>query len=168
MQESYGTRVRSLGWEDPLEEKMATKYSCLGNPIDRGAWWAIVCGVARLSDWTLSQYFITGPREATREAVWPVIRAAHTACFYFSRNIERLRFPHLLKWERPHDLLYTAKYEQEWARVFQWKQVGPCVWLIPPFSVCWQSQKPRLESPSVDIHYWGWWRKALYQQRLEK
>ena len=32
------------------------QYSCLGNPMDRGAWWAIVHGVAkgptRLSDWT--------------------------------------------------------------------------------------------------------------------
>ena len=25
------------GWKDPLEEEMATQYSCLGNPIDRGA-----------------------------------------------------------------------------------------------------------------------------------
>ena len=22
------------------------QYSCLGNPMDRGAWWATVCGVA--------------------------------------------------------------------------------------------------------------------------
>ena len=33
--------VRSLGWEDPLEEEMATLSSifCLGNPMDRGDWW---------------------------------------------------------------------------------------------------------------------------------
>ena len=31
------TRVQSLGWEDPLEKEMAT-HSCLGNPMDRGAW----------------------------------------------------------------------------------------------------------------------------------
>ena len=33
------TQVPSLGWEDPLEKEMATHsiYSCLGNPIDRGA-----------------------------------------------------------------------------------------------------------------------------------
>jgi len=39
----------SLGREDPLEEEMAThsKYSCLGNPMDRGAWWATVHGVAK-------------------------------------------------------------------------------------------------------------------------
>ena len=30
--------VSSLGWEDPLEEGMATlRYSCLENPMDRGA-----------------------------------------------------------------------------------------------------------------------------------
>ena len=34
------TRVRSLGQEDPLEKGMATyplQYSCLENPMDRGA-----------------------------------------------------------------------------------------------------------------------------------
>ena len=34
--------VRSLGWEDPLEEG-----SCLENPMDRGAWWATVHGVTK-------------------------------------------------------------------------------------------------------------------------
>ena len=30
-----------MGWEDPLKEEMAThssQYSCLGSPMDRGAW----------------------------------------------------------------------------------------------------------------------------------
>ena len=26
------------------------QYSCLGNPMDRGAWWVIVCAVAK--SWT--------------------------------------------------------------------------------------------------------------------
>ena len=41
------TWVRSLGWEDLLEEGMATplQYSCLENSVDRGAWWAAVHGV---------------------------------------------------------------------------------------------------------------------------
>ena len=37
------TQVRSLGREDPLEKQMAPgthQYSCLGNPMDRGAWQA--------------------------------------------------------------------------------------------------------------------------------
>ena len=50
------TWVRSLGWEDPLEEGMATHSSILAwrIPMDRGAWWAAVHGVTksqtRLSD----------------------------------------------------------------------------------------------------------------------
>ena len=48
------TWVRSLGWEgypgggngNPLQ------YSCLGNPMDRGAWRATVHGVAKESDMT--------------------------------------------------------------------------------------------------------------------
>ena len=36
------TWVQFLGWEDPLEKEMATplQYSCLENPMDRGAWLA--------------------------------------------------------------------------------------------------------------------------------
>ena len=37
------TLVRSLGWEDPSEEGMAT-HSCIlpwTVPMDRGDWWAI-------------------------------------------------------------------------------------------------------------------------------
>ena len=30
------------GREDPQEEGMATQYSCLENPMDRGAWRAMV------------------------------------------------------------------------------------------------------------------------------
>ena len=46
MQETW---VRSLGWEDPLEKVIATpsKYSCLGNHMDGGAWWAKVHGVTK-------------------------------------------------------------------------------------------------------------------------
>ena len=39
----------TLGWEDPLEEGMATHSSILAwrIPMDRGAWWATVHGVAK-------------------------------------------------------------------------------------------------------------------------
>ena len=43
------TWVHSLGWEDPLEEGMATHSSILAWRIlmDGGAWWATVHGVAK-------------------------------------------------------------------------------------------------------------------------
>ena len=42
------TWVRTLGWEDPLEEGMATHSSILAwrIPMDREAWQATVYGVA--------------------------------------------------------------------------------------------------------------------------
>ena len=45
----HETWVRSLCQEDPLEEGMATNSSVLACriPIDRGAWWAAVHGVAK-------------------------------------------------------------------------------------------------------------------------
>ena len=32
----------------------ALQYSCLGNPVDRGAWWAIAHGVTKELDMTLA------------------------------------------------------------------------------------------------------------------
>ena len=45
-------QIQSLGWEDPLEEGIATHSSILAwrIPVDRGAWWAIVHRVAK--SWT--------------------------------------------------------------------------------------------------------------------
>ena len=57
MQETW---VRSLGWEDPLEEGMATHTSILAwrTPMDRGAWQVTIHGITeswtQLSDLTLS------------------------------------------------------------------------------------------------------------------
>ena len=48
----WGTLVQSLGWENTLEEGMATHSSILAwkIPMDRGAWWATVHGVAKSQD----------------------------------------------------------------------------------------------------------------------
>ena len=83
--------VRSLDQEDPLEKEMATlssilawriregnsaplQYSCLENPMDRGAWKAVVHGVAegrtRLSDFTFTFHFYALEKEmATHTSV---------------------------------------------------------------------------------------------------
>ena len=47
MQETW---VQFLGWEDPLEEEMATHSSILAwrIPTDKGAWQATVHGVTRV------------------------------------------------------------------------------------------------------------------------
>ena len=68
MQETW---VRFLGQEDPLEKEIAThsSYSCLENPMDRGAWWAAVPGVTksrtRLSNFTSLHHLLLGRRAMT-------------------------------------------------------------------------------------------------------
>ena len=49
-----GTWIQSLGREDDMGEGYGNplQYSCLGNPTDRGAWRATVCGVTKESDTT--------------------------------------------------------------------------------------------------------------------
>ena len=70
------TRVLSLSWEDPLKEGIATYSSMLAwrIPMDRGAWWAVVHGVARsrtrLNDFTFTFHFHTLEKEmATHSSV---------------------------------------------------------------------------------------------------
>ena len=50
MQETW---PKSLGWEDPLEEGLATHSSLLAwrIPMDRGAWQATVHGVTNSRTW---------------------------------------------------------------------------------------------------------------------
>ena len=50
----WETWVRTLGWEDPLEEDMATYPIILAwrIPMDKGAWWATVYGGPKELDTT--------------------------------------------------------------------------------------------------------------------
>ena len=59
MQEPQEMWVQSLGWEDPLEECVATHSSILAwrIPIDRGDWQATVHGATE--NWTLLKQLST-------------------------------------------------------------------------------------------------------------
>ena len=51
MEEALETGVQSLGWDDPLEEGLATRSSILAWEMPQtGAWWAIVHRVRK--SWT--------------------------------------------------------------------------------------------------------------------
>ena len=56
---TQGTWVQSLGREDPPEEGNGSplQYSCLGDSMDRGAWWATVHGVAKNQTWLVTNTF---------------------------------------------------------------------------------------------------------------
>ena len=65
---SVNADVRDEGWIPGSERSPGggkgnpPPYSCLGNPVDRGAWWAKVHGIAKESDMTerLKQQYLTG------------------------------------------------------------------------------------------------------------
>ena len=46
------SQVPFLSLEEPLEKEMATQYSCLGNPMIRGPWWATVQAISKEVDET--------------------------------------------------------------------------------------------------------------------
>ena len=57
------TQIQSLGWEDPLEEEMATHSRILAWKIpDRGVWWATTLGVAEsdTTECTCPSYPVVG------------------------------------------------------------------------------------------------------------
>ena len=66
MQEMKGTQVQPLDSEDPLKEGNGNpfQYSCLESPMDRGAWWAMVCRVAK--NWTRLKQLSTHSMESMR------------------------------------------------------------------------------------------------------
>ena len=74
------TWVQSLGWEDPLEEGMATHSSILAwrIPVDRGAWQTTVHGVTKsltqLSVHTYTHLFMWFSR---RKQVRDIVSSSH-------------------------------------------------------------------------------------------
>ena len=76
------TQVPSLGQEDPLEKGHVypPQYSCLENPMDRGAWRGTVHGVAKSQiqlrrvrhDWTMNTFTFIGCKrwQVLKELPW--------------------------------------------------------------------------------------------------
>ena len=67
MVKNLPANIGDVGWIPGLERSPGEgsgkplQYSCLGNPMDRGAWWATVHGVAKEVDMT--QQLNNSPRE---------------------------------------------------------------------------------------------------------
>ena len=70
----WETWVWSLGWEDPLEEEIATHSSMLAwrIPMDRGAWWATVHGVTEsdATEWLSTAQWQFKGKYCTIEKTW--------------------------------------------------------------------------------------------------
>ena len=85
MQETW---VWFLGWEDPPEDGMATHSSIIAwrIPMDRGAWWATVLGVARVN---MTEWLSTAQPRKSEVLSIPCLSV-------YVRVLSRVRLLHLL------------------------------------------------------------------------
>ena len=92
-------RSRRKRYGNPL------KYSCLENPIDRGAWRVIVYGVeknqTRLSDWVLT-------RQVPYSMEYPERESFHRAGLTLNTGKVPLRFPELFQPSLPSVTRFTS------------------------------------------------------------
>ena len=92
----WETWVRSLGWEDPLEEGMSTHSSIAWRiPMDRGAWWATVPEVTKNQTWLSTQIndslciilYVTDKEVTPLKLPLGLLHPSHSAdLFFFSSN----------------------------------------------------------------------------------
>ena len=98
MQETQETQVQSipgLGRSTGGQHGNPLQYSCLGNRMDRGAWWAIVYGVAKGQMWLrmhalLWRSFLT---ILPKEVVSLFLCFLHCTCIHLQLYIYLLLFP---------------------------------------------------------------------------
>ena len=123
MQEMQGTWVRSLGWEDSLEEETATRsnptQSCWENPMDRGAWQATVHGAAEsdTTEW-LNTHKINCKYSSVKADLWGdfmyfILKKSFTqicfCCCLVARSCPTLETP----WTVAHQALQSVGFPRE-------------------------------------------------------
>ena len=108
----WKTWVWSLGWEDPLEEGMATHSSVLAwrIPMERGTWQATVCGAAK-SRTQLSF-------KAQLSTAYAVIRCQDAA--KHSTNAQESSLPQTIIWPSTWIVMMGEKL---WPGMTEWKVV---------------------------------------------
>ena len=162
---SWSGKIPGEGNGNPLH------YSCLGNPMDREAWWATVHGVTRsgtwLSDWTtIIMLLLMGPHMLKLLGLlwaefpcWPC--TPPTSCVFPHVPGYHLRKPRLLTQEelrtRKRRLLQDSCAGEPWGKgaplqsfskvIFVWEIVSSHLGWISSRNFCFPSS-PSLLSPT--------------------
>ena len=104
----YCFSVAVLGWRSGEENGNPLQYSCLENPVDRGAWWVAVHGVAqsrtRLKQ--LSMHACMGCRSG-----WGSFRRFYLTPFYLTAFTLWVREP---IWESINFAKYICNHSTTW------------------------------------------------------
>ena len=104
------------------------QYSCLQNPMERGAWWVIVHGVAKSQAWLkwLNTYLLIGHKEGWMLKNW---------CFQIVVLKKTLEGPldcKEIKW-------VNSKVNQPWIFIWRTEIEAPILW--PPDVKSWPNEK---------------------------
>ena len=120
MPETQEMQVRSLGQEEPLEEENGNplQYSCLKNPMNRGAWRATVQSVAKVMPELLSM------QAESRSDFKKVARNT------LSLSLDLQSLPYLCLCKRHMHLLYMCVYTE-----YVYKHTHVCI--VQHFGVGW-------------------------------
>ena len=130
--------IWSLGWEDPLEEGNGNplQYSCLENPMDRGAWWASVHRAAK------SQHHWAHTHTHT-----------HTHSIWWLHGIALKTWPNSPKCWNMNVNIHACSYLpllQFTINQITWES-NPVKDLHAPSSATWAARSPLFCSPSFSI-----------------
>ena len=134
----WETWVRSLGQEDSPGEGYGNplQYSCLENPMDGGAWWATVQGVAKsrtwLSNWTTKTIPLMQPSLASSSLLSLNFLTRWLLSWY---TVYLSVYGHLLPWE----CMVPCKFNP-WVRKIPWRRKWqPTPVFLPGDSHGWRS-----------------------------
>ena len=176
MQEAW---IWSLGQEDPLEEEMANPlhYSCLENPMDRGAWQATVHGVAELdmTDWVYTHAHTTNTLD------WVALTTDICFSQFWRLEVQGLDASQFDSWwgpsSLPADSAFSLCLHMALVSSSPYKGINPIIWTSPPrlHPNPITSQKPRLQTPThwrLKFDIWilgvGCWRRLLRVPRTAR
>ena len=133
------------------------QYSCLENPMNRGAWWATVHGVAERHDWPTNTFTHYGhlPSTSTRIKSWWASGAADLQCTVRLVQGGEQKWGCVLgkNWQDSHQV---GRYFQELIFLAVW----PCLGHLPSLSFHLSSLHLRLASKTGGWLLWReWWQR---------
>ena len=144
------TRVWALGWEDPSEKEMATplQYSCLVNPMDKGAWQAIVHVV------TQSQIQLS--YQARTQEGGTMARSSHTLRIVVVKSLSPVQL-----FEIPWTVAHQAPPSMGFSRQEYWSGLPfPSPGDLPDPGI--EPRSPAFQADALTSELWEYW-AALIQ-----
>ena len=108
--------VRKILWRRAWQPTPETnQYSCLENPMDRGAWWATDHGITELntSEW-LTLWTLSLGLQLLKDSFWGGDwRGSPEMCFYFKNFSFTSTYTKILTWVHLPDFFFFLNFDKD-------------------------------------------------------